>query len=327
MMKSMVNEKNIEIEHLDWVAIPPELKQGLAQQPLSQRKLQNWTLVLQSRRIPCQARKNDRSWQLFVPAEHYQTACRELQHYETENRDWPPPPPKERKLHENTSSTIWILILLAVFHNLTIHKGDLFGQYHIDWFELGNAHAQKILSGEWWRLVTALTLHSGALHLAGNIAVGGMFMVRLCRILGSGRAWFLVLVAGILGNLVNACVQSPVHRSIGASTAAFGAVGLLAAINMLHFRENLWRRWPVPIAAALGLLALLGTGGENTDIAAHLFGFLFGIGLGFLSAYLADKNEPLTKSMSRTHFTNKILAITSIVIILTAWTLALTITA
>jgi rhomboid protease GluP len=37
------------------------------------------------------------------------------------------------------------------------------------------------------------------------------------------------------------------------------------------------------LAASLALLALLGTGGEHTDLFAHLFGALAGAGLGLLA--------------------------------------------
>jgi membrane associated rhomboid family serine protease len=317
MMESMLEEKYLEIEKLDWIPIPPGLKDGLSDQTIPKRKLKSWALVLQSRQIPCRSEKFDNKWQLLVPTDQYQIACQELILYETENRNWPPPPPDERKLHENTASTIWIFILLAIFHNITQQQINLIGHHPVNWMELGNAHAEKILQGEWWRLITALTLHSGVLHLVSNIALGGIFMVRLCRLLGSGRAWLLVLASGGLGNLLNALVQSPNHQSIGSSTAVFGAVGLLATINMLHYRSNLRQRWPLPIAAALGLLALLGASGENTDIGAHLFGFISGIGFGLVENYFMQGIERPSKQL------NRVLAIFSTTLVLVAWWMAL----
>ena len=59
-------------------------------------------------------------------------------------------------------------------------------------------------------------------------------IVSLCRELGSGLAWSLLLGSGVLGNLANACLQLPDHRSVGASTVVFGAVGILAALNLLR---------------------------------------------------------------------------------------------
>lgn len=313
----MLEEKHLEIERLDWIPIPLELKEGLSDLTIPKRRLKNWMLVLQSRQIPYRTEKRGHAWQLLVPVDQYQNACHELRQYEIENRNWPPPPPRERKLHENTASTIWIFVFLTIFHNITQQQINLFGHHPINWMEIGNAHVEKILGGEWWRLITALTLHSGSLHLVSNIALGGIFMVRLCRLLGSGHAWLFVLSAGFLGNLLNALVQSSDHRSIGASTAVFGAVGLLAIINMLHFRSNHRRRWPLPLAAALGLLALLGASGENTDIGAHLFGFLAGVGLGLVSKHFTQGTENPRKQINRG------MACLAVSLILGAWGLAL----
>ena len=313
----MTKDSHIKIEQLEWVAIPAELKPGLARQGVSKRQLRQWTLVLQSRQIPCRTEKDEKGFQLLVPAHQFQQACRELIEYEQENKNWPPPPPPDQKFHENTASTIWVLILLALFHNLTAHHANPFGQAPIDWLALGNAYTEKILNGEWWRLITALTLHSGPIHLAGNIVAGGIFIVRLCWILGSGIAWLLVLTSGMLGNLLNCLVQSPTHQSIGASTAVFGAVGLLATINTLRYRQSLWRRWPLPVAAALGLLALLGTGGENTDIGAHLFGFFSGVALGALSHHLPVSNQKSHQIL------NRLFACLATILVVAAWWLAL----
>jgi rhomboid protease GluP len=63
----------------------------------------------------------------------------------------------------------------------------------------------------------------------------------------------------------------------------------VAAINLVRYRHPLRRRLLLPIAAALALLAFLGTEGERTDVGAHLFGFLAGALLGLLTGYLLGK--------------------------------------
>jgi membrane associated rhomboid family serine protease len=69
--------------------------------------------------------------------------------------------------------------------------------------------------------------------------------------------------------------------SVGASTAIFGAVGVLAALGVgRHRRLGLaGRRALTPIAAGLALLAMLGTS-ERADLSGHIFGLLAGILLG-----------------------------------------------
>lgn len=270
-----------EVQEDKWQPIPSDL--GSAPSPgdtLTKKQLRNWLLVLEAHRLPCRAEGQDNSWRLLVPKDQLEAALRQLRLFEGENRNWPPPRPPARPQADNALAALSVLVLLATFHNLTLLDMNLLGHRPVDWIALGNAHAGKILDGQWWRLATALTLHSGWLHLLSNLAIAAVLVVRLCRDLGSGLAWSLLLASGALGNLINALVQSPDHRAVGASTAVFGAAGLLSAISMVRYRTVLWRRWLLPVAAGAGLLAMLGTAGERTDLGAHLFGFCAGLALG-----------------------------------------------
>jgi membrane associated rhomboid family serine protease len=255
----------------------------------------------------------------MVPAASFDAAIRELRQYEAENLCWPPPPPQEQPSSNNLFATVWVLITLAIFHDVTLTRVNLMGHVPVDWLSLGNAHAGKIIAGEWWRLATALTLHSGWLHLLSNLLIGGIFIVRLCRDLGTGLGWSLLLASGISGNLLNAWLQSPGHRAVGASTAIFGAVGLLAAISLVRYRHNLrlQRRLAIPVAAAFGLLAMLGAGGEQTDLGAHLFGFLFGLIFGGGTEVLLERRGKPGNRL------NALLALSSAGILVAAWYAAL----
>ncbi|HEY6009150.1 MAG TPA: rhomboid family intramembrane serine protease [Geobacteraceae bacterium] len=315
----MEREDTHEAEHAGaWLAVPSDLKDGQAPTALSERRAFLWGLVLEARAIPCRVEADGEGWKLCVPAERFIAARQELRLFEEENRHWPPPEPPARPLVENTLATLSVLILLATFHNLIQLDAALPGQIPPDWYALGSARAARIRSGEWWRLITALTLHSDWLHLASNLTIGGVFIVWLCRDLGSGLAWSLLLGAGTLGNLVNAWVQPLEHKSVGASTAVFGAVGILAAVSLVRHRQQLQRRWPLPVAAALALLALLGTEGKNTDLGAHLFGFLYGLALGVLAEYVTGRYGRPGRGVSA------LLALASAMAVVGAWWAALT---
>jgi membrane associated rhomboid family serine protease len=280
---------------------------------MDERSARQLSLVLDARSVPCLIESRDRGWHLLVPPEHYERALFELRSYVRENADWPPPPPQPRPLFENTLATLSVLILLATFHNLTRIDILLPGLYMPDWIDVGNAQAAKILDGQWWRLVTALTLHADWAHLSSNLAIGGIFVIFLCRELGSGLAWSLILSAGALGNLVNAFVQPPGHSSVGASTAVFGTVGILAALSLVRYRHHLRQRWLLPVAAALALLAILGTEGKNTDLGAHLFGFVYGSFLGLITEYVIGRRGCPGLVL------NALLALMNIAVVVGAW--------
>jgi rhomboid protease GluP len=304
-------------ENEGWQEIRYDSVEAGATVRLNERQARSWALVLDSRSIPCLLETRVDGWHLLVPTEQHERALHELRCYVRENAHWPPLPPQSRPLFENTLATLSVLILLATFHNLTRIDVALPGISMPDWVALGNAQSAKILDGQWWRLVTALTLHADWAHLSSNLAIGGIFVIFLCRELGSGLAWSLLLSAGALGNLVNACVQSPEHSSVGASTAVFGAVGILAALSLVRYRHQLQRRWPLPVAAALALLAILGTEGKNTDLGAHLFGFVYGGFLGLITEYLIGRRGCPGPVL------NALLALTSVATVVGAWWAAL----
>lgn len=275
----------------DWTPLPAAPDERRSSFFLSRRRINNWSLVLEARGIPSRTVRYGLGWHLLVPEQLFDQAIAEVSLYETENRNWPPLPPPPNPLVENTLATVSALLLLATFHNIVLIRTPFFGYPPPDWLDIGSARASRILDGEWWRLVTALTLHSDSVHLLGNLAIGGLFIVFLCREMGSGLAWSMLIASGALGNLANAWFHLPTHTSVGASTMVFGGVGLLSAINMIRYRHHPKKMMLVPIAGALALLASLGTEGANTDLGAHLFGFAFGLALGGVAGHLLERHH------------------------------------
>lgn len=158
----------------------------------------------------------------------------------------------------------------------------------------GRVDATRMVeNGEWWRAVTALTLHGDVVHLVSNLVAGIGFAFLLARFFGAGAAWCLILISGMAGNALNAWVHYPAaHLSIGASTAVFGALGLITGVGlwiaMMQPAER-WTlpRWLLPAFGGLTLLGLLGIGDGldvRVDVAAHFSGFLCGAALGFFCA-------------------------------------------
>jgi rhomboid protease GluP len=174
-------------------------------------------------------------------------------------------------------AALWTLALTATFVGQT--RDPELGR---QWINRGEAVFQ---GGEWWRPFTALFLHADLEHLLGNLLSGLIFTMFLARTIGPWRAWGLTLLAGTLGNLAAAWLRLGREvSSLGASTAVFGALGLLAGCGIVQARRGARRGgvWPVavPLVAGLVLLAWLGSGGERTDILAHLAGFACGLLLG-----------------------------------------------
>lgn len=287
--------------------------------PADNRSLKNLALVLTARGIPCRLLPQKKPRLLLVKDHDLASAEREIALYLKENRKQPLEPERFTRQENNTLQTISALLLIGVFHNITYLDLSDFGHTSIDWLQLGRADANLIRTGEWWRTITALTLHADGQHLLSNLLIGGYFVIRLCKMLGGGLGWSLILWSGILGNAINALMHVSGHRSIGSSTALFGAIGIAGMIGLMRHRRLKSRYSVLPFAAAIGLLAMLGagTGDVATDIGAHLFGFAAGLALGAVASHwILEHGLPSA-------LTNRVLAITAILTPVCAWLIAL----
>jgi rhomboid protease GluP len=221
------------------------------------------------------------SWIVVVAPHHVTEARKEIDAWLKEREAVRPEAPPRRPLADARPGVAgYVLLMIAValaVGNFALDR---------DWLTAGRIDGAAMHAGEWWRAVTALTLHADLAHLAGNLFFGSLFGWFAGRYLGSGIAWLLILLAGACGNVVNVLILGEGHRAIGASTAVFAALGLLGSLGWTGRRGSAqgWiYRWG-PVVAAVALLAYTGAGGERTDIGAHIWGFVAGLGAGLLAA-------------------------------------------
>ena len=255
----------------------------------NRRSCSDRALVLAALQIPHQLVDDDSGCALVVPAEHSARAAEELRLYEDEN---PPAKPKLRKriVYQDALPGVigYVLVVCAV---AWLAGYSIFGN---NWFVAGRVDGNLIRDGEWWRTITALTLHSGVRHLLGNLVFGVFFGIFAGRLLGSGVAWLAVVISAALGNTANTLLLDSTHRSIGASTAVFATLGLLAGYVWRGqlMAQDRWSTRFGPVIGGLALLMFTGTGDENTDIGAHMLGFVCGFGTGMLLTMIGRMPAP-----------------------------------
>ena len=273
-------------------------------------------LVVSAGRWPHWIKREGDEWILLVEPLAYEAVARELEAFEAEEKERPQPAVDDREEKIPTLSlyaAAWVLC--AFFFAQKMARPE--------WVERGVADGGAILQGQWWRTITALTLHADPPHLIANLATGLLFAAFLLPRLGAGLTWLAIIASGALGNAVNAWgYRGEAHHSIGASTACFSALGILVGLELVaRLREKHHRnRWQLvlPLGAGLALLAYLGVGeeGKNIDYMAHCWGFIAGGGLGLGAAALRLK-ERASPAIQRGAST------LALAIIAVAWLLAL----
>ncbi len=235
-------------------------------------ELENLSLVLAA--VGIDHILDDHSGALLVAGTDAARALYQWRQYQEENSNWPPEPDvRPPPAISGSPPTAAMMILLALFFNYTgsWQPGNV-------WFEYGAVNSQAILhQGQWWRLLTALTLHADLVHLVGNCLIGGFVIHLLCKTLGYGTGWFFLLLGGVSGNLLNSMVRSDPHLSVGLSTSIFSAIGMFSGLQLFRHGAQPAKDIVLALGAGVGLLAFLGSEGARTDLGAHFFGFVCGI--------------------------------------------------
>lgn len=271
----------MEKEHAEWSETPVALSRFSR---LSDAR--EVGLVLAAASIGYGIVREGRDWILQVEPSQEEAARREWGLYQSANAGASDPGPGGGRAPHAHASTQSMWLVACVMIGLAAVQAER----EPAWREAGVLSAVRVWEGgEWWRVITALTLHADVPHVFANLATGLWFARWLIPALGPGFSWFSVLLTGVLGNALNVAFYYPSdHRSLGASTAVFGALGILVgeAVGSLFLTRpgRSWWRWVLPLGAGLALLAYLGAGGsqrERVDVAAHLWGFGVGVPWGF----------------------------------------------
>ncbi|MBO7513481.1 MAG: rhomboid family intramembrane serine protease [Fibrobacter sp.] len=238
------------------------------------RQIRDDSLVLLSQGISHRLlRSIEGPFLIFVLPEHEARAQEQLALYRKEN------PPKEENPPIPLSFSLqplWVLLAPLI---VTL----------IDFTDAMNLHtpgisdAAKVLKGEWWRSLTAQTLHGDVRHLASNLICGYIVMNMITFRIPLLRLAPFIAIASAIANLCVSLTVQTSFRSLGFSTFVFAAIGCLSVIEfrlMPKETHGLLRRF-APLCGATSLAVFLGLG-ENADILGHAYGFVAGLFCGFI---------------------------------------------
>jgi membrane associated rhomboid family serine protease len=250
----------------------------------SEAEAHEHALVILAMGSECEVRFMETSFVLLAPATRADAIRAEFVAYAEEQRELKrlPPPPEPRRYPNGASLLpLWIVGLLWV-HHLQAQDPTLRDRFC-------NSVTGVFDDGEWWRPFTALFLHVNLEHLFGNILSGSIFFALVTTSLGARTGWALIFASGTMGNLLAAWLHRPdPYTSVGASTAIFGALGILTGFST----RQAWTsrggaprpmRLLTPAIAGLILLGELGSGEPPTDLLSHAMGFAAGVILGLLA--------------------------------------------
>ena len=150
---------------------------------------------------------------------------------------------------------------------------------------LGAMESWLIASGEYWRLFSAMFLHSGLIHLGFNVIGLLIFGQQLERFCGYSRFLVIYILAGLAGSITSYAFNlsaSPNAIGVGASGAVFGILGALVAFFLSNrgLLGEMGRQTLVGLLALAAINLAVGFVMPSIDNFAHIGGFAGGFLLG-----------------------------------------------
>lgn len=245
-------------------------------------------LVILAMERPCWLHEEDTGdFHLYTGMSDLPAVQNELSLYEAE---------QDARLNEPSSLTLWQIhkpgLWWALLWVSAMLAAFAWQGYQPAIVDFGMSSSLRLIEKhEYWRPLTAQFLHADIEHLIGNILFGLLYGILAARTLGAKLAWLLILISGFCANVMTSAFHYPdAYTSIGASTAVFGAWGLLTGCGVyIAFRSpdhEPWAQVIIPLGGGIALLGWLGMGGGDSsiDVLGHVFGFFSGGVLGALTA-------------------------------------------
>lgn len=171
----------------------------------------------------------------------------------------------------------FLAIQIIVFFLMTIDGGSTSINTLIRY---GAKFNPLIILGQWWRLITPMFLHIGAVHLIMNSVILYYLGSQLEGIFGHWRYFVIYFFSGIAGNVASFAFSEAV--SAGASTALFGLFGSTIVLSKLYRGNPAIQIMARNFSLLILLNLLFGIFSSEVDLAGHMGGLAGGYLLSYV---------------------------------------------
>lgn len=186
------------------------------------------------------------------------------------------------------AATTLLLLNLAVFMIMMLYGMNIMSPTAQELLDLGGNRRGEVLEGQYWRLVTAIFIHSGISHLIMNLLVLGIAGAFLEQLIGKFKLVASFLISGLVGS-ISSIVWYEHTVSVGASGAIAGWCGLVFIFTIFKIYPKILRDFTKPfLGFVIGTTVIFGFF-ENIDHAAHLGGLISGCIIGLILVILQRK--------------------------------------
>jgi rhomboid protease GluP len=193
---------------------------------------------------------------------------------------------------------------LLITINILIFCAELGWQYKtgdrdLSFIPWGGLYAPLVVSGEWWRIITANFLHMGILHLGMNM-LALLYLGKFVEYrLGALKYFLAYLLAGIgsmaLVTYVDIKWVTEPQITVGASGAIMGMLGTMGAIHLSGWRQSkvaaAGRQFQT-VLFSVGFQLVFDITNGHTSIVGHFSGLIIGFLVGLVLLQFGTKELP-----------------------------------
>ena len=170
-------------------------------------------------------------------------------------------------------ATVVLVALNVLVYLITVYQGSGLNRPGGKVFEEGALIGGAIyLDGDWYRLVSAMFLHAGVLHLAFNMLALYWLGTVVEQSLGTARFLLVYFVSGLAGSAGALVFTNPNQVTVGASGAIFGIMGALLVLEYVATGSFAGQAMSL-IVLNLALTFAI----PNISVGGHLGGLVGGI--------------------------------------------------
>lgn len=230
-----------------------------------------------------------RSPEIIPPGQ--QPSQQNFYYQEPPQRVYSAPPPQRRSHWAMAPATYTLVgINVMVYLAMCLSGVSWWNPTTIDLARWGADNGYLVFTyGQWWRLFTAMFVHAGIIHIAGNMWCLWNLGLLGEPLIGPIGIFGVYLLSGLAGDLLSVTLNSTHVVSMGASGAIFGIAGILIVLlkspllPIPKFELSKLRRSVIYFAI---LNFIIGAGADmahfviQIDNMAHLGGFVCGILMG-----------------------------------------------
>ncbi len=178
-------------------------------------------------------------------------------------------------------ATVALVALNVVVYLITVYQGAGINNPGGSVANDGALQGAAIdLNGDWYRLVTAMFLHAGILHIAFNMLALYWLGTIVEQALGTWRFVLVYFVSGLAGSAGALLLTGPFAVTVGASGAIFGIMGALLVLEYVATGSFAGQAMTL-IVLNLALTFAI----PNISVGGHLGGLVGGVLATFALAH------------------------------------------